>query len=262
MAARKITDEEWADARKRYQREPATGYGQIAQALDCSKALVARHAQKNKWQKSLSAISPVSNDRVDSRIHNLQKPANRPERGGVHPISPEKEPPAPIPNNGATDIPVMPSGLTLEQQQDWIESAVLARQRKLNESQAREIRAAKATVYAAIKGAGKEGGFDAARTARQVVSALAETHKSEMANELECVRLSLNAFQGGRPRGCRITVHQRAGCQIGGGDNSPEAIERRAAVADARMTVTEARQIAAEADAAIARKGGWEIEDV
>lgn len=122
---------------------------------------------------------------------------------------------------------------------------MLARQRALNDSQVREIRAANATVYTAIKGAGKDGCFDAARTARRVVAALSETHKAKMANELERVRLALNAFQGGHPLGCQIIVQQH-----------------RAAVADARMTVMEARRIVDGADAEITRKAGWQVEDV
>jgi len=259
MAARKISNSDWEEARKRYEREPATGYKQIAQALDCSKALVARHAQKNKWQKSLSAISPVSNDRVDAPIDNLQKPANRPEQGtGVHAKAPEKEPPAPLLNNGSADIPVMPAGLSAAERQAFIEAAVLARQTQLNQTQAREIKAIKNGVYGAVK----DGSYDSARSAKARMEALKGTHAMEMTNELERVRLELGAFSGVRQQACQIIVHQMPGCQIAGGDNSPEAMERRAVVADARMTVMEARRIVAEADAEIARKAGWDVIDV
>lgn len=262
MKESRISPEDWFAARRSWESDATVSYAQVADSLGVSKALVAKKARSEKWQRGLAASFSSKLDAVHETPKFTENARPSPMQAPmVHGVRAEKESPASQLNNGAADIPVMPPGLTLDQQQDWIEGAVLARQRALNDSQAREIRAAKSTVYTAIKTAGKDGGFDAARTARQVVSALAETHKSEMTNEIERVKLALNAFQGGRPRGCQIVVHQRAGVSIMGPNDSEAVIEARAAGADAQMTVLHARRIVADADAAIVRKAGWDVVD-
>lgn len=59
MSQQKVTDEQWAEARKRYETEPGMGLGKIAQVLDCSKSLVARKAREGRWQKDVGVPGKV-----------------------------------------------------------------------------------------------------------------------------------------------------------------------------------------------------------
>jgi hypothetical protein len=241
MTESRISPEEWFSARRSWESDATVSYAQVADSLGVSKALVAKRARKEKWQRGFAASVSSMPVAVLETPRFTEKPQSAHIQAPVvHGVRGDKEPPATLLNNGAADIPVMPEGLSPAERLVFVRDAIVARQTAMNQNQAKELRAAKATVYAAIKSAGKDGGYDAARTARQVVSALAENHKGEMANEVERVRLDLNQFQCADYKRVIIIVHQRAGCGINR-DNSPEAMEHRAVVADAQMTVIEAR---------------------
>jgi len=257
-----ITPEQWAGTRKKWERDSAYSYGKAASELGVSKQMVGKVASREGWQKSISAALDSKKDAPQKSAENLHKSGIRHTRAllvdtkaPVKEASAEAQPRQPI---DLGPVPQMPSGLSYTQQLAFIEKAVLDRQVALNQAQAREIRAIKAGVYSAIK----DGSFESARSAKARMEALKGTHAMEMTNELERVRLELGAFSGVRQQACQIIVHQMPGCQIAGGDNSPEAMERRAVVADARMTVIEARRIVAAADAEIERKAGWDVIDV
>lgn len=239
MASRKISDQEWIDARKRYENEPATGYGQIAASLNVSKTLVARRAAK-RWQKRPVLTLPVDSQvpAYPDRGHLFSTP-NRPEETvGVYAKAPEEVTVAPELNNVAGQFQ-FPSNLTPAERQEVAEQAVLARQTELIRIQAVEIRAVKKGIYEAVKAAGTERSYDAARSAKAVVEGMRLVHASERSNEIERVKLELGAFSGVCQATLRIIVH-RIPCLSLAGDNSPAAIARRQGFALGQATSIEA----------------------
>jgi hypothetical protein len=206
MAA-KITDEAWAEARKRYEAEPKTGYGQIAQALDCSRNLVARRAQKEGWVKQTgpthAPFKEPARAAVDEEGKFTEIAGDRAEKAvPVYTSAPEtRAPVAPAAAIEPGDGDEMPENLSPLEQEQWIEAAVRRRQTALQRKQAKELAAAKSTLYAAIKGAGSKDGYDLARTSKQIISAMTEQHASEMASEARGFGLSSGSSTGPRGRG-------------------------------------------------------------
>jgi hypothetical protein len=244
VAKAKVTPEQWAEQRKLWERSATVSYADIAANLLISKALVGQESKRAGWVKSIYADHPLPERGVAKQIDNLQNPqqpaaralnldgldAKNADHVGNAPSAPADSPAdRQIPELGA--IPDMPAGLSFDEERDWIEKQVMARQTALNRVHARELKAAKATVYAAIKGAGKDGGYDAARTARQIVASMTEQHASELANEAGRVRLELGAYQGSQgPRPVRISVLLIPGYQIGGANAEPPAGSRKVEV--------------------------------
>lgn len=275
MAKTKVTPEQWAEQKRLWESDSTYSYSQVADSLQVSKALVGQESKRGGWQKRIG-VADGSKNAGSVRDSNFTEnaaagPTRAPTLDGLDAQNPDHvgnaqtAPPSPTAIRTQPDlgpVPTMPEGLSWSEQRNWIEKAVLARQTALNLVQGREIKVAKATVYAAIKAAGgKDSGYNAARTARQVVSALAETHRRESENEVARVRLELGAFEGVRPRPAMIIVHQRPGVSVFG-SNDDQTVEARASAADVRARVMEARRIVAEADADRSRKGGWEVTDV
>ena len=218
MAAQKITDEQWAEARKRYETEPGMGLGKIAQVLDCSKSLVARKAREGKWQKGIGVPSQVHpTSKAKDSIFTENPRASEAQAVHVYPGEASTQsarvvsdvyvaPTAPA--GGYADDPAIPDGLDAEGREAFVRAAILARQRSINARHLHETKAVRAQVYGAIKKVDKEGGAGAALAAVRIVQALRQMQDSELETELERVRLALGEFAG-KPKGptpCRITV--------------------------------------------------------
>ncbi len=270
MAA-KITDEAWAEARKRYENESATGYGTIAEGLDCSRNLVVRKAKAEGWTKRISASPNLNRHAPGAQAkfteNAVHKSAQSPNvyTDAQENASPSAAPPnsPAIPNSDPLPaLPEKPVFANYAEELVWIETQVAARQRALMERHEKELRALTGSVYDAAHKTGKEGMFEASRSANQLSLALERKQKMELAHEAAQTRVDLGEHYGSPgPRPCVVIVHPRPGVSLFG-SNDDQAIEARASAADVRARVIEARRIIAEADTDIARKGGWEVTDV
>jgi hypothetical protein len=225
MSAQKITDEQWTEARKRYETEPGLGLGKIAQVLDCSKSLVARKAREGKWQKDIGVPHQVhptgkAKDSIfteNARGRDVQAVHVYPGEAStqtarvvadvfVPPTAERGVESTPLPTYA--DDPTIPEGLDAEEREAFVKAAILARQQAINARHLHETKAVRSLVYAAIKKVDKDGGAAAALAALRIVQALRHMQDSELETELERVRLALGEFHG-KPKGptpCRITV--------------------------------------------------------
>ncbi|MFM0224837.1 hypothetical protein [Paraburkholderia dipogonis] len=242
MSAQKITDEQWAEARKRYETEPGLGLGKIAQVLDCSKSLVARKAREGKWQKDIGVPNQVHRTarereakvtgsaapRATQAVHvNGAEASTRP----AHVVAdvfvlPAAEKAA---ANDYDDEIRVPDGLDEIGREEFVKAAILDRQRAINARHLKEMKAARAQVYAAIKKAGAEGGQATALAVLRIVQAVRAMQEADMEAELQRVRLEVAEFIGKpvKPTPCRIVVHMLPGEQLLGGAKvyGPNAIE-------------------------------------
>lgn len=245
MSAQKITDEQWVEARKRYETEPGLGFGKIAQVLDCSKSLVARKAREGKWQKDIGVpnqvhltarerqakvtesavpsptLSPhvyapdagVSPSRVVSGVFMSQTAAQgmttdvNPGGGTIQTASQ---------STAYADEMQVPDGLGEWEREEFVKAAIVARQRSINARHLKELNAARSKLYESLKKAGTKEGPGAALSAQRNVAALLALHQGEMDAELQRVRLEVAEFVGKplKPTPCRIIVHVREGVSL------------------------------------------------
>ncbi len=241
MSAQKITDEQWAEARKRYESEPGLGLGKIAQVLDCSKSLVARKAREGKWQKDIGVPAQtwggaegtqakVTESAVHSATHAVHVDASEPSTRPARVVSEVFVPPAAAqgvlpnhtpskPNDYADEIRV-PDGLDEIEREEFVKAAIVARQRSINGRHLKEMQAARSKLYESLKKAGTKEGPGAALAAQRNVAALLALQGGEMEAELQRVKLEVHEFVGKplKPTPCRIVVHMMPGLQVVGGD--------------------------------------------
>jgi hypothetical protein len=223
MSAQKITDEQWAEARKRYESEPGLGLGKIAQVLDCSKSLVARKAREGKWQKDIGVPTQVWKGAEASEAKVTESAVPSPTQA-VHvnatdrPVSPSRVVSdvylAPSAQSTAySDEMLVPADLDEVEREEWVKRAIVARQRSINARHLKELNAARAQVYASLKKGGEKEGPGAALAAQRNVAALLNLQQGEMDAELQRVRLEVAEFVGMpvKPPQVRIVVHVREG---------------------------------------------------
>jgi hypothetical protein len=245
MSQQKITDDQWADARKRYETEPGLGLGKIAQLLDCSKSLVARKAREGKWQKDFGVptqVHPTARDREANftesavpramqAVHVNGAEASTPSARVVAevfvPPTASKGGEAPPLNDYADEIRV-PDGLDELNREEFVKAAIVARQRAINGRHLKEMQAARSKLYESLKKAGSKEGKDVALASQRNVAALLALQQGEMDAELQRVRLEVAEFIGKpvKPMPCRIVVHLQPGMQMTG----PEVYGRNSTV--------------------------------
>jgi len=250
MSQQKITDEQWADARKRYETEPGLGLGKIAQVFDCSKSLVARKAREGKWQKDFGVpnqVHPTAREReakvtesaVPSEtqaVHvNPGEASTRPSRvvadvfvspGAAPGVQSDRTPPQ---STAYADEIQVPADLDEAGREEWVKQAIVARQRSINGRHLKELNAARSKLYESLKAAGSKEGAGTALASQRNVAAMLALQQGEMDAELQRVRLEVAEFVGAplKPAACRIVVHMMAGEQLIGGARvyGPNAIE-------------------------------------
>jgi len=241
VAKQKATPEMWAEARREWETSASASYGTIAAKYLISKALVGQESKRAGWVKRIGLNANAPKGDRSTGIETLQKSQKQAARShdldglgaknmgyvGAASTAPATE--------QSADGGGMPEGLTREQEQEWIERAIRARQTALNQAQSKELKAAKATIYAAIKGASGPDGYNAARTAKQIVSALAQQHARELEHEALRVRLELGDYHGAQgprpasihlPPRASIHVHMVPSVRIGGTSPEPRAGSR------------------------------------
>lgn len=171
MSHQKVTDEQWAAARKRYETEPGLGLGKIAQVLDCSKSLVARKAREEKWQKDQGVPSQVQTP-AQVRDSKFTESAVQSETQAVHlyepgastqparvvadvyvPPSAAQAPQQPQSNDYADEIRI-PDGLDEVDREEFVKAAIVARQRAINARHLKELNAARSKLYESLRKAG------------------------------------------------------------------------------------------------------------
>ncbi|MFM0752615.1 hypothetical protein [Paraburkholderia strydomiana] len=255
MSEKKISEQEWAAARKRYETEPGLGYGALAQALDCSKSLVARKAREGKWQKDQGVPAQVWGGAEGTQSKVTESAVRSPTQApGVHAAEPSiSNPrevadvfvpagatsdvtlriermttdvtpgvgtvPTPQPSSGYGDEMRVPDRLDELEREDFIKAAIVARQKAINARHLKEITAARSKLYESLKKAGTKEGPGAALAAQRNVAAMLALQGGEMEAELQRVKLEVHGFMGKplKPAPCRIVVHLEAGHQIVGG---------------------------------------------
>ncbi|MFM0060975.1 hypothetical protein PQR64_35715 [Paraburkholderia phytofirmans] len=252
MSQQKITDEQWAEARKRYETEPGLGLGKVAQVLDCSKSLVARKAREGKWQKDIGVpaqVHPTAREReakvtesavpgATQVVHVNAADAYTPSarvaaevfvpRTAMPGVSPNLTPPAkgglsdrtPSQPNDYADEMQVPDGLDDWEREEFVKAAIVARQRAINARHLKEMNAARSKLYESLKKAGTKDGPGAALASQRNVAALLALQAGEMDAELQRVRLEVAEFIGKpvKPTPCRIVVHLHPGMQMTGSE--------------------------------------------
>lgn len=256
MAEQKITDEMWADARRRYETEPGVGYGKIAQLLDCSKSLIARKAREGRWQKGIgvavqvpNGVSPSVAKVTESAVHSptqapsvhAAEPSTSPSRavaGAFAPAGVTTDVTAcnqgvttdvspgvgtfhiPSPSSAYADGIQIPDELDSFEREEYVKQAIVARQRAINARHLKEMAAARSKLYESLKKAGTKEGPSAALAAQRNVAAMLALQEGEMDAELQRVKLEVHEFVGKplKPTPCRIVVHTVPGHQILGRD--------------------------------------------
>ncbi|MGF6994638.1 hypothetical protein [Paraburkholderia sp. GAS32] len=234
MSQQKITDVQWADARKRYESEPGLGLGKIAQLLDCSKSLVARKARDGKWQKDIGVptqVHPTAREReakvtesaVPSPTHavhvNAAEPAVSPSRvvadvfvppGAGRGVGSES---TPSQSTAYSDEMQVPDGLDEWEREEFVKAAIVARQRSINARHLKELNAARSKLYESLKAAGSKEGPGSALASQRNITALLALQAGELETELQRVRLEVQEFIGKpvKPTPCRIVVHCQSG---------------------------------------------------
>ncbi|CAE6740079.1 hypothetical protein R75465_02229 [Paraburkholderia aspalathi] len=218
MSAQKITDEQWAEARKRYETEPGLGLGKIAQALDCSKSLVARKAREGKWQKDIGVpnqVHPTARER-EAKVTESAVPS---ETQAVH-VNAAESPVSPahavfdvyvapsargVPAVGVTERPEFTNGVD---ELAWIEEQVSIREKAILARHAVELKALTNSIYDAARKTGKAEMGAASRAANQLSQALERKQKMEREHCAMQTRIELGAHYGAGPRPAVIVVHQ------------------------------------------------------
>jgi len=250
MAAQKITDEQWAEARKRYETEPGLGLGKVAQVLDCSKSLVARKAREGRWQKDIGVPAQVWKGAEDGKakvtgnavpsgtqaVHvNGAEASTQPGRvvsdvfvppTGSQVMTTDVTPgvgvvPTPSQSTAYADEMQVPAGLDEWEREEFVKAAIVARQRAINARHLKEMNAARSKLYESLKKAGTKEGPGAALAAQRNVAAMLALQQGEMDAELQRVRLEVAEFVGKplKPTPCRIVVHMLPGEQLMGRAN-------------------------------------------
>lgn len=218
MSQQKITDEQWAEARKRYESEPGLGLGKIAQVLDCSKSLVARKAREGKWQKDFGVPNQV-HPAGKAKDSNFTESAVPSPTQAVHvnaaesPVSPSRvvsgvyvAPSAMgFPTHGVADRPKLTNGVD---ELAWIEEQVSTREKAILERHAVELKALTNSIYDAARKTGKAEMGAASRAANQLSQALERKQKMEREHCAMQTRIELGAHYGAGPRPAVIVVHQ------------------------------------------------------
>jgi hypothetical protein len=241
MSAQKITDEQWAAARKRYETEPGLGLGKIAQVLDCSKSLVARKAREGKWQKDIGVpnqVHPTAREReakvTESAVPRATQAVH--VNGAEPPVSPARVvsevfvPPGAGRGVGSESTPSqsttysdemrVPDGLDEWEREEFVKAAIVARQRAINARHLKEMQAARSKLYESLKKAGTKEGAGNALASQRNITALIALQAAEMDAELQRVRLEVQEFIGKlvKPTPCRIVVHLHPGMQMTGSE--------------------------------------------
>lgn len=197
MAEQKITDEMWAEARKRYETEPGLGLGKIAQLLDCSKSLVARKAREGRWQKgigipaqvwngALAREAKVTENAVHSPTQGVHVNASEPYTRPSHAVADTSAPSAPSSGRSSAlySLPELPENIEPDSMAaaDFYRAAGKVIVRRQSEGHAAELAALRNDFVKEMRAAGKEGTAASARRHKELMLATEKRHKLETEN--------------------------------------------------------------------------------
>lgn len=225
MAKAKLTPEQWAEARREWECNPAASYATVAAKFMISKALVGQRAISERWQRDIGVPDPKSADAVAARAESLQ---DRPSAGHMDGRLDEHASqnsgqvgdiyrackPQPIPDRpraslkpAATgpDRPLFANGVD---ELAWIEEQVSIREKAILERHAVELRALTNSIYDAARKTGKAEMGAASRAANQLSQALERKQKMEREHCAMQTRIELGAHYGAGPRPAVIVIHQ------------------------------------------------------
>jgi hypothetical protein len=244
MAKKILSLDERTEARRLYERE-GWGYGRIAAKFSVSKPTVQGWAKN--WQRDYGVaplpagkraeegVRPdVGNPKVTGNAGAGATQAGYAYRDGstgaaARVVSDVFVPPTGSPGVGTVPTPSqstaysdemqVPDGLDEWEREEFVKTAIVARQRAINGRHLREMQAARSKLYESLKKAGTKEGPGAALASQRNVTALLALQGGEMEAELARVKLEVHEFVGKplKPQPCRIVVHILPGEQLVGG---------------------------------------------
>jgi hypothetical protein len=243
MSAQKITEEQWAAARKRYETEPGLGYGTLAQAFDCSKNLVARKAKEQGWQKGIGVLVQVHAKASDGNpkftesagasdaqaVHVYAEPTENRVAGAAlsassppaHSAQPEKSSKAAPASAGVFQIAEPADDLSPALRREHVRRECEALATAMNGRHALELRGLQNAFATDItKGDPKDRG--PALRLKALTESTAMRHKMQREALTDFAKLRLGEFDG-IGTGVMFVVHLVPGLRIGEGEPAPVA---------------------------------------
>jgi transposase-like protein len=239
MAKKILSPDEMAEARRLYEKE-GWGYGRIASKYSVSKPTVQGWAKN--WQRDYGVAPLLAGKNADAgagataaqpKVTGNAVPSET-QAGYTYPgdgmtspgrdvagvfVSPAGRRVESTPRNDYADEMQVPADLDDWGREAFVAAAIVARQRQINAKHIRELTAARAKLYGAIKGTATKEGPAQALASQRNIAALLALQQGEMDAELQRVKLEVAEFVGRplKPQPCRIVVHLRAGEQLVGG---------------------------------------------
>ena len=240
----RVRPEDWAECRREWEGDVSVSYASIAARLLISKALVAKTAKAQGWNRGPDAIGAPLTKADLIFTGNPRHPGTRtPSPDGARPnSSPAASPTAPTTarvESTRTDLAERPVFANPTEELLWVESQVATRQDELVARFETELKALRVAVYGAARAAGTDKGLGMARIAKTLGEAFERQQKLDLQAEALRTRRELGALYGGGPRPCVIVVAQVAGAAFGAPDDD-ESIARSERI---RHTVAAAREI-------------------
>lgn len=143
MAKQKISDEQWAQARARWESEPKLNFADVGETLGVSKQSVQQQAKKNGWVKRLAMGAIVS------RAHAIADKTITQDSVGESTQAPSLV--AGSPEKITFSTPEFPAGASAAQLTAIGEDAAVAARAELVSRHRRETNNARHLVYGAIR---------------------------------------------------------------------------------------------------------------
>jgi hypothetical protein len=236
MKESRVSEEDWKAARRRWESDATYSYAQVADSLGVSKPLVGKRSKAEGWVKdSVRGDNPAkagvgSDPKLTQVARDPGVSAPTVDGGQVRFQAPGDAAAA----QASSEMPAMPERPVFAhagEEREWIERQVAERQDALVDKFDKEIKALTGKVYEAVRKAGSEGGWDAARSADKLAMTLERTQRMTLANEAMRTRRQLGEFCGVGPRACIIVVHVMPGFSLDG-SNDDASMARRAEAAE------------------------------
>jgi len=169
-----VTRDQWERARLQWEGDPLVTYADIGADLGVARQSVRERAGKEGWQRrlDLQAIAEKAHAQADSKF--TYSAVDSSERAAL-PVATATEFAARAPTS-PTGVPNPPAGVPPEQAQAEVERAAVDQRSEVLTTHRRELRAARSTLYGAMKNAAD---LEAARRAKIIVEGMRVLHEAE-----------------------------------------------------------------------------------
>lgn len=143
MTRQKISDEQWAAARARWESEPKLNFADIGETLGVSKQAVQLQAKKRGWSKRLGMEAIVSRAHVVAD-RSIEQDSQRIDNLPTELVAPDSK-------NSRFSSPIFPAGASPAQMAAIADDAAVAARADLLSRHRKETNNARALLYGAIK---------------------------------------------------------------------------------------------------------------